>query len=62
MKTNLSVNLNKVALLRNQRFSGCLDVLDVARVVIGAGADGLAVHPVPMGATFAIPTFAISVT
>ena len=49
MKTNLSVNLNKVALLRNQRSSACLDVLDVARVVIDAGADGLTVHPRPDG-------------
>ena len=49
MKTNLSVNLNKVALLRNQRPSAYLDVLDVARVVIDAGADGLTVHPRPDG-------------
>jgi pyridoxine 5-phosphate synthase len=47
--TNLSVNLNKVALLRNQRPSGYLEVLDVARVVIDAGADGLTVHPRPDG-------------
>lgn len=49
MKTKLSVNLNKVALLRNQRSSGCPDVLDAARVVAEAGADGLTVHPRPDG-------------
>ena len=49
MKTNLSVNLNKVALLRNQRPSGYPDVLAIARVVIDAGADGLTVHPRPDG-------------
>jgi pyridoxine 5-phosphate synthase len=49
MRTKLSVNLNKVALLRNQRPSACPDVLDVARVVIDAGADGLTVHPRPDG-------------
>jgi pyridoxine 5-phosphate synthase len=49
VKTNLSVNLNKVALLRNQRPSGCPDVLAIASVVIDAGADGLTVHPRPDG-------------
>src|SRR5688572_209044 len=49
MRTKLSVNLNKVALLRNQRPSACPAVLDVARVVIDAGADGLTVHPRPDG-------------
>jgi pyridoxine 5-phosphate synthase len=49
MKTNLSVNLNKVALLRNQRSTGCPDVLDLAHVVTEAGADGITVHPRPDG-------------
>ena len=49
MKTNLSVNLNKVALLRNQRSTGCPDVLGMARVVTEAGADGITVHPRPDG-------------
>jgi pyridoxine 5-phosphate synthase len=49
VKTNLSVNLNKVALLRNQRPSGYPDVLAIASVVIDAGADGLTVHPRPDG-------------
>jgi len=49
VKTNLSVNLNKVALLRNQRGSGYPDLLAIASVVIDAGADGLTVHPRPDG-------------
>ena len=45
--TNLSVNLNKVALLRNQRLTGRPGVLDAARAVIDAGAHGVTVHPRP---------------
>ncbi len=45
--TRLSVNLNKVALLRNQRDIGYPDVLDAARVVLEAGAGGITVHPRP---------------
>lgn len=45
--TKLSVNLNKVALLRNQRDIGYPDVLEFARIVIDAGADGITVHPRP---------------
>ena len=47
MKTRLSVNLNKVALLRNQRDLIYPSVTDIARLVIGAGADGITVHPRP---------------
>ena len=36
--TKLSVNLNKVALLRNQRDVGYPSVLEAARMVIAAGA------------------------
>ena len=36
----LSVNLNKVALLRNSRGGGCPDLLEAAQVVIAAGAPG----------------------
>jgi len=43
----LSVNLNKVALLRNSRHTGVPDVLKFARVAHDAGADGLTVHPRP---------------
>ncbi|MGA9865349.1 MAG: pyridoxine 5'-phosphate synthase [Acetobacteraceae bacterium] len=43
----LSVNLNKVALLRNSRHTGVPDVLTFARAAIVAGAQGITVHPRP---------------
>src|SRR6266851_186182 len=43
----LSVNLNKIALLRNSRRTGVPDIRDFARLAHGAGADGLTVHPRP---------------
>jgi pyridoxine 5-phosphate synthase len=43
----LSVNLNKVALLRNSRRTGVPDVLHLARIALDAGAAGLTVHPRP---------------
>ena len=43
----LSVNLNKIALLRNSRHTGVPDVLKFARIAHEAGADGLTVHPRP---------------
>ena len=43
----LSINLNKVALLRNQRDLELPSVTDAARVVLGAGAAGITVHPRP---------------
>ena len=45
MGTALSVNLNKVALLRNARNGDVPSVLKAARIVISAGADGITVHP-----------------
>jgi pyridoxine 5-phosphate synthase len=45
--TKLSVNLNKIALLRNQRDIGIPSVTDSARTVIKAGAHGITVHPRP---------------
>lgn len=45
--TKLSVNLNKIALLRNQRNIGIPSVLQAARTVIEAGAYGITVHPRP---------------
>lgn len=45
--TKLSVNLNKVALLRNQRDCGYPSVIQTAQVVIAAGAHGITVHPRP---------------
>ncbi len=46
-KAKLSVNLNKVALLRNQRDVGYPSVIDHAKMILEAGADGLTVHPRP---------------
>jgi pyridoxine 5-phosphate synthase len=43
----LSVNLNKIALLRNSRRTGVPDVMRFARIAHDAGADGLTVHPRP---------------
>ncbi len=45
--TKLSVNLNKLALLRNQRDVGYPDLLDHARIILKAGAHGITVHPRP---------------
>jgi pyridoxine 5-phosphate synthase len=45
--TKLSVNLNKIALLRNQRNIGIPSVTDSAKTVIKAGANGVTVHPRP---------------
>lgn len=45
--TKLSVNLNKVALLRNSRALGIPSVTRAARIVLGAGAHGITVHPRP---------------
>jgi pyridoxine 5-phosphate synthase len=45
--TKLSVNLNKIALLRNQRDIGIPNVLQAAKTVIKAGAHGITVHPRP---------------
>ncbi len=45
--TKLSVNLNKIALLRNQRDIGIPNVLQAAKTVIEAGSYGITVHPRP---------------
>ena len=47
MTTNLSVNLNKVALLRNARDGDTPDIEHAARLVLDAGAAGITVHPRP---------------
>jgi pyridoxine 5-phosphate synthase len=47
--TLLSVNLNKVALLRNTRALGIPSVTRAANIVLEAGADGITVHPRPDG-------------
>ena len=43
----LSVNLNKIALLRNSRHTGVPDPRAFARIAIEAGARGITVHPRP---------------
>jgi pyridoxine 5-phosphate synthase len=45
--TSLSVNLNKVALLRNTRTLGIPSVTRAATIALEAGAQGITVHPRP---------------
>lgn len=45
--TRLSVNVNKVAVLRNSRGGREPDVLEAARACLAAGAHGITVHPRP---------------
>ena len=47
MKTHLSVNLNKVALVRNTRHLGIPSVTRAATLCLQAGAAGITVHPRP---------------
>jgi pyridoxine 5-phosphate synthase len=46
-QTALSVNLNKVALVRNTRHLGIPSVTRAATLCLGAGAHGITVHPRP---------------
>jgi len=45
--TVLSVNVNKIAVLRNSRGGNAPDVMRAARVCLDAGAHGITVHPRP---------------
>jgi len=45
--TSLSVNLNKIALIRNSREGNYPDLVAHGRVCLDAGAQGLTVHPRP---------------
>jgi pyridoxine 5-phosphate synthase len=47
--TRLSVNVNKVALLRNSRTVGIPSVTHLARLALEGGAHGITVHPRPDG-------------
>jgi pyridoxine 5-phosphate synthase len=47
--TRLSVNVNKIALLRNSRTIGIPDVVRLSGIALDAGAQGLTVHPRPDG-------------
>jgi pyridoxine 5-phosphate synthase len=46
---HLSVNLNKIALIRNARGKNYPDLIQVARDCVRFGADGITVHPRPDG-------------
>jgi len=46
-RTRLSVNLNKIATLRNARGGDRPSVRRAAEIVLAAGADGITVHPRP---------------
>jgi pyridoxine 5-phosphate synthase len=46
---NLSVNVNKIAVLRNSRGGNIPDVLEAVRTLITAGCHGITVHPRPDG-------------
>ena len=46
-QTSLSVNVNKVALLRNTRHLGIPSVTRAATLCLEAGADGITIHPRP---------------
>jgi pyridoxine 5-phosphate synthase len=45
--TVLSINLNKIAVLRNSRGGAAPDIVPAARTCIGAGCGGITVHPRP---------------
>jgi pyridoxine 5-phosphate synthase len=45
--TALSINLNKIALIRNSREGNYPNVLDFANTCIDCGVDGITVHPRP---------------
>jgi len=45
--TRLSVNVNKIATLRNTRANGIPDIAHLSRLALRAGAEGITVHPRP---------------
>ena len=47
MSTKLSVNLNKIALIRNSRDTTIPNIVEAAITAIEAGAQGITVHPRP---------------
>ena len=47
VKTALSVNLNKIALIRNARDTIIPDIVEAAKTCIDAGCHGITVHPRP---------------
>ena len=49
MSIRLSINLNKVALLRNSRENDCPNILDFVDMAVRSGANGITLHPRPDG-------------
>lgn len=47
MSVSLSININKIALIRNSRPGNYPDLVLHARRIVAAGADGITVHPRP---------------
>lgn len=47
MRTRLSVNVNKIAWLRNARDQNRPDLVGCCKTIIAAGAEGITVHPRP---------------
>ena len=45
--TNLSVNVNKIAWLRNARGESRPNLLELSELLIDAGIQGITVHPRP---------------
>jgi pyridoxine 5-phosphate synthase len=47
MPVRLSVNINKIALIRNSRGGNLPDLIGIARDIESFGADGITIHPRP---------------
>jgi len=47
--TKLSVNVNKIATLRNARGGNTPNVLEISKLILSLGAHGITVHPRPDG-------------
>ena len=45
--SKLSVNLNKIAWLRNARDGVLPNLVEMAEICVNSGADGITVHPRP---------------
>ena len=45
--TNLSVNVNKIAWLRNARNGDIPNLKQLCEVILGSGSSGITVHPRP---------------
>lgn len=46
-KTKLSVNVNKIASLRNARGKNTPDLIHITKIILGTGVHGITVHPRP---------------